>query len=106
MNKTLKTLLVMLALGCLSNVAQAQTNNAYGDNQVQVEPGIFAIYTGDINQDGTTDGIDFLIMDVDIQNFGGGYVATDLNGDGSVDGSDFLLLDVNIQNFIGVVAPI
>ena len=65
----------------------------------------FAIYCGDLNDDLSVDGSDFLILDADIQNFGGGYVPTDLNGDGSADGSDFLILDSNIQNFVGAATP-
>lgn len=95
----------VLLLGLVANTCEAQTNQAFGDNQAQVAPGVFAIYSGDVNQDGTIDGTDFLIIDTDIQNFGGGYIVTDLNGDGTVDGSDFLIVDANIQNFIGVVTP-
>ena len=80
-------------------------SQAFGDNQVEIEPGIFAMYTGDVNQDGTDDGTDYLLIDTDIQNFGAGYVPTDLNGDGTVDGTDYLILDANIQNFIGSVHP-
>ena len=54
--KTTKTSLIIIAfifLGILdANCQTIATNNAFGDNQVQVEPGVFAIYSGDINQDG------------------------------------------------------
>ena len=103
--KKLVKLLCVLILGLIAQDVKAQTNPAAGNNQVQVAPGVFAIYSGDVNQDGSIDGSDFLIIDNDIQNFGGGYIVTDLNGDGSVDGLDFLIVDVNIQNFIGVVTP-
>lgn len=106
--KTMKkiiTLLCILILGLISEDSKAQTNPAAGDNQVQVEPGIFAIYSGDVNQDGTIDGTDYLMIDADIQNFGAGYIVTDLNGDGSVDGTDYLIVDANIQNFVGVILP-
>lgn len=104
MEKLLKLMLVLL-LGLLANTCEAQTNPAAGDNQAQVAPGVFAIYSGDVNQDGSIDGSDFLIIDTAIQNFDGGYVVSDLNGDGTVDGLDFLIVDANIQNFIGVVTP-
>lgn len=104
MNKKIKFLSI-LAFGLISYSSKAQTNPAFGDNQIQVEPNVFAIYSGDVNQDGTIDGTDFLILDADIQNFGGGYIVTDLNGDGAADGSDFLLMDANIQNFVGAVIP-
>ena len=104
MEKFLKLMCVLL-LGLVANTCEAQTNQAFGDNQAQVAPGVFAIYSGDANQDGTIDGSDFLIVDAAIQNFDGGYVVTDLNGDGGVDGTDFLILDVNVQNFISVITP-
>jgi hypothetical protein len=104
MGKFLKLMCVLL-LGLLANTCEAQTNQAFGDNQAQVEPGVFAIYSGDVNQDGTIDGSDFLIVDAAIQNFDSGYVISDINGDGAVDGSDFLIVDANIQNFISVITP-
>jgi len=79
-------------------------NKALGDNQIDVaSEGIYSIYNGDMNLDLSTDASDFLIMDVDIQSFNSGYIATDLNGDGTTDASDFLILDSNIQSFIGAI---
>ena len=54
------------------------------------------IFNGDINQDGSIDGGDFLEFDPSNQNGDGGYMVGDLNGEGSVDCGDFLLLDPNI----------
>ena len=65
----------------------------------------WAIYNGDINQDGAIDGLDFLDLDTSIQNGEGGYAVGDLLGDGSVDGLDFLVLDQNTQNGVGVAIP-
>ena len=77
---------------------------ALGDNQIDVESeGIYSIFNGDVNLDLTIDAYDFLTMDVDLQNFNGGYLPSDLNGDGTVDSNDFLLLDANMQNFVGAV---
>ena len=79
---------------------------AYGDNQVEVEQGVFAIYTGDINQDGFIDSFDFPALDTDIFNgVSGVYVNTDLNGDGFVDSFDFPLFDVNSFNGVTVMTP-
>jgi hypothetical protein len=81
-------------------------SKAFGDNQVQVfDLAGYAIYNGDINQDGAIDGSDFLELDPSIQNGDGGYAVGDLNGDGAVDGSDFLALDPNIQNGVGAATP-
>ena len=79
---------------------------AYGNNMVQTFDNLgWAIYSGDINQDGSIDGSDFLLLDPSIQNADGGYMVGDLNGDGAVDGSDFLIFDPNSQNGIGISAP-
>lgn len=80
-------------------------SQAYGSNQVQVENGIWALYSGDINQDGVVDGLDYNDWESDNNNFGAGYLATDLNGDGIVDGLDFLLWEVNNNGFVGAVVP-
>ena len=86
------------------NFSNAQ-NKAYGNNQVEVEPGIWAMYSGDINQDGVVDALDYLIMDPDIISGASGYLNTDLNGDGSVDALDYLVLDPNIVNGVGANKP-
>ena len=79
--------------------------NAYGANMIQVAPGIFAFYSGDVNQDEVVDIIDQANLDNDVFNFAGGYVLTDLNGDGFVDITDQSILDNNIFNFIGSIHP-
>ncbi|MBK7762586.1 MAG: hypothetical protein IPI46_04345 [Bacteroidetes bacterium] len=75
-------------------------SKAYGNNLIQVSPGVFAIYSGDINQDENADLLDQSMLESDIANFNFGYFATDLNGDGNVDLLDSPILDVNINNFI------
>jgi hypothetical protein len=78
---------------------------AYGDNLIEVEPNLFAIYTGDINQDLSIDAFDYILMDPDIIDGNSGYLSTDVNGDGSVDAFDFLLLDPNVVNGISASMP-
>ncbi len=79
---------------------------AFADNQFEIEPGIWAIYSGDINQDGYIDGFDYPAFDTDSQNnVSGLYVNTDLNGDGYVDGFDYPLFDANSQNNVQVLKP-
>ncbi|HPI54609.1 MAG TPA: dockerin type I domain-containing protein, partial [Chitinophagaceae bacterium] len=80
--------------------------DALGSNQVEVDPGVFAIYTGDINQDGYIDGFDFPLLDADITSgVSGVYAATDLNGDGFVDSFDFPIYDANSFAGISEVTP-
>ncbi len=80
-------------------------SQAYGANQVEVSPGIFALYSGDINQDENIDLLDYPDLEIDINNFQYGYYATDVNGDGNVDLLDIPLVEENASNFIYSVHP-
>lgn len=75
-------------------------DKAYGNNMAEVEPGVYAMYTGDINQDENIDILDYPELDQDINNFEFGHFSTDLNGDGNVDILDYPVLDANIESFI------
>jgi len=80
-------------------------NKAYGDNQWEVETGVFAFYAGDVNQDLAVDGFDYIDMDPDIVAGNSGYLATDVDGNGSVDAFDFLMVSPNIDAGITIQAP-
>jgi hypothetical protein len=87
------------------NLSNAATQ-AFGGNLIEVEPGVFAVYSGDINQDGFIDSFDFPLYDTDSFNgVSGTYVNTDLNGDGFVDSFDFPIFDVNSFNGVSVLMP-
>ncbi|MEN9332680.1 MAG: hypothetical protein RLZZ94_1770, partial [Bacteroidota bacterium] len=73
---------------------------AYGDNMLEIETGIFAIYSGDMNQDEFIDPFDYGIYSDDNNNFASGYYATDLNGDGFVDPFDYAIYNENNNNFV------
>ena len=99
---------LLLTLGCVLLMAmsgQAQTNAAYGDNQAQVEPGVFALYSGDINQDGFIDIFDYPAFETDQLNLAMGYLPTDLNGDGFVDIFDYPVFEANQLNLVSVIQP-
>ncbi|MBK7213178.1 MAG: carboxypeptidase regulatory-like domain-containing protein [Bacteroidales bacterium] len=78
---------------------------AFGSNLAPRPGGYWAIYSGDVNQDGLIDSSDMISVDNDAGNFSAGYMATDLNGDGLVDSGDMILLDNNAANFISTVHP-
>jgi hypothetical protein len=82
-------------------------SKAFGNNMIQIDssPVLFAVYSGDINQDGTVDATDVSTIDNDAANFVGGYVVTDLTGDNFVDGTDFAIADNNAANFVSVISP-
>jgi hypothetical protein len=80
-------------------------NKAYGDNMTEVAPGVWAFYSGDINQDGFIETSDFALLFNSNDNFEEGYLITDLNGDGFVDTSDYPILFNNSDNFIESMHP-
>lgn len=85
------------------NFTAAQTQ-AYGSNQI-LKGTKYCLYSGDVNQDGTIDGNDGVLIDNDAANFYTGYFATDLNGDGAIDGSDAVIANNNAANFVSAVTP-
>lgn len=103
----MKKIILICTMVFLANVALAQssTNNAYADNQVEVEPGVFAMFSGDLNQDGYIDPFDYTILDSDNLAFAYGYVVSDLNGDGFVDPYDYVIFEKNNLNFVSSIHP-
>jgi Beta-propeller repeat len=88
------------------NFATVSTQ-AYGSNEIRVDlsPLRFAIYNGDVNQDGTVDLTDNQLIENDANNFVVGYIGTDLTGDNFVDVSDAAIADNNAFNFVSVIKP-
>ena len=80
-------------------------NKAFGSNMVQLQPGVFGMYSGDVNQDEVIDGLDVSAVLDDIENSAFGFRATDINGDGSVDNSDTPALSNNAENSIFSAHP-
>ena len=82
-------------------------SQAFGNNQIQVDasPIRFAVYGGDVDQDGSVDATDVSLVDNDATIYLSGYVVTDLTGDNFVDGTDFSIADNNAANFVSVVKP-
>jgi len=80
---------------------------AFGNNMIQADasPVKFAVYSGDVNQDGVTDLSDLSITDNDAYNFATGYLNSDLNGDNIIDLADLGLVDNNAFNFVSVQRP-
>jgi hypothetical protein len=93
------TTVAITSVGTSYNFSTAATQ-AYGDNMTSDGNGVYLIYTGDINQDGSVDFNDY--PNLDVASSGGvlGYDPNDLNGDASVDFNDYPLIDVNSSNGI------
>ncbi len=98
---------VAFASGTLTYDFTSAASAAYGDNQVQVDdsPLRFAIFSGDVNQDGIVDAADLSLVDNDAFNSVSGYVSTDVNGDDFVDASDLSVVDNNAFNGVIVERP-
>lgn len=82
-------------------------NKAFGNNLIQVDSGPirFAIYSGDVNQDGAIDGTDLALIENDAYNFSSGYLNTDIDGNNFVDASDIAFADNNATMFISAIRP-
>jgi hypothetical protein len=80
-------------------------SQAFGDNLSSLGNSKFAIYTGDINQDGSIDFNDYPSIDIASSIGVLGYDSNDLNGDASVDFNDYPLLDINSSNGIIAIRP-
>ncbi len=82
----------------------ASESQAYGSN-LKLRGGKYCIYSGDVNQDGVIDALDFGAIDNDLYNFRTGrFLPADLNGDNFVDALDITIGDNN-HLFIGVIRP-
>ncbi|MCK6612293.1 MAG: FG-GAP-like repeat-containing protein [Bacteroidia bacterium] len=79
--------------------------SAYGNNLISLGNGIYGIYAGDINQDGSVDFLDYPDLDLGALNGDLGYLVTDLNGDASVDFLDYPLIDLNALNGVVIQRP-
>ncbi|WP_395655408.1 FISUMP domain-containing protein [Flavobacterium sp.] len=81
-------------------------SQAYGNNQVEVAPGIYALYSGDMNQDGTINEADLPIFTTANTTAAHGYIVSDLNGDGSVDLLDYPIYKNNADISVVEKRPI
>ena len=86
------------------NFSTASTQ-AYGFDAMVDIGGVFALFVGDVNQDGLVDGDDITIMDPDVILGSAGYLNTDLDGYGYVDGDDYVIIDPNIVIGPGIQRP-
>jgi len=95
---------VSFSPGTITYYFDADTK-AFGGNLRLMPDGYWAIYSGDVNQDGFIDTGDVSPVDNDQFNFASGYFESDVNGDGIVDTGDGTIIDNNQFNFIGSVLP-
>lgn len=80
-------------------------SKAYGNNMKQMADGRWALFGGDVNQDGVVDTADMSPVDNDAGAFASGYLATDINGDNITDTADMSIIDNNASVFAGSITP-
>ena len=103
-------LVLLFAFCFLVKLSKAQvTNNAFGDNMAVVDningQPVFAIFTGDLNQDGYIDVFDYPIFEQASFDQISGYDVSDMNGDGYVDVFDYPLFENNSFYQVGIQRP-
>ncbi len=89
----------------LSYDFSSAASQAYGDNMIEMEPGVFAFYSGDTDQNGNIDTLDYAQWETDYNEFASGVFATDLDGNGNVDTLDYTIWESNYNNFVSTVSP-
>lgn len=77
----------------------------YGGNLRLMPNGGYAIFCGDINQDGSINIGDINSITNDTLVFATGYMPSDANGDSKVDALDLILVDNNATLFVSVAHP-
>jgi hypothetical protein len=76
-----------------------------GGNLKQMSDLGYALYGGDVNQDGFINLQDMIAAESDASVFSSGYLQADSNGDGTVDSSDLILIDNNASLFLEAITP-
>ena len=81
------------------------SSKAYGNNLVNLESGVYGLWSGDVNQDGTINLSDLQLIESTSLNFNIGYLPYDLTGDNIPESSDYSLIENNLSFFINVIRP-
>jgi hypothetical protein len=102
--QTVSATAVSFAGGVISQSFATPADVFGGNLQLMVDNG-YAIFGGDVNQDGGVDTSDMTEVDNDSADYAVGYLTSDVNGDGSVDTSDMTIVDNNNANYVGAVTP-
>jgi hypothetical protein len=83
------------------------STKAFGNNLTEVDssPVKFAVYGGDINQDGTVDVDDLVLIYNDEINITSGYINTDVTGDNFADVTDLIICYNNLIGLVNKITP-
>jgi hypothetical protein len=80
-------------------------SKAYGNNQFDLLDGKFAIFNGDIDQNGIIDSLDLAGVEESSTFFTTGYHVADVTGDSVVESSDYSIIDNNVKMGISLIRP-
>jgi hypothetical protein len=80
-------------------------NKAYGNNLKNLNDGRFAIYSGDVNQNGSINNSDYTLIENASHTFISNYNIYDLTGDNLVESVDYCFIENNIYNGIILLRP-
>jgi len=89
----------------VAHVNATDYKGSYGNNQKAMSGGKFAIFAGDVNQDGSINVIDRTLVQTAVLNISTGYLNTDVTGDGLVNLQDRSLVQTNVLNIIARIIP-
>jgi len=86
---------------------------SYASNMIEVEPGVWAIFSGDIAdaglglayQDGVVESTDYSEMENAVYSVLTGYVPQDITGDGVVESTDYSIMENNVYYIRFVQQP-
>lgn len=81
---------------------------AFGNNMRLVDnsPVRYAIFSGDVDKNGSVEAFDLSSIDNDAAEFLTGYVQTDITGDDIVEASDLSIADNNAAEFVTAIIPL
>jgi uncharacterized protein (TIGR02145 family) len=80
-------------------------NKAFGNNMTSILGGKFALWSGDVNQDGAIESSDYSEIENDVLSILFGYHSSDITGDGIVESDDYFLIENNLLRIIFVQRP-
>lgn len=94
-----------LGLSPFTHDFTSDATQANGNNLASLATGVYGIYSGDVNQDGSINQDDVDLQTAAATGFATGYMAEDINGDGAVDALDLIVTDNNAAQAVSVAHP-
>lgn len=91
--------------GVISYDFSIAASQAFGNNQKNMGDGVFGMFGGDANMDGSVDALDLIFIQNASNTFSSGYVGSDINGDGMVDALDMIISDNNASTSVTAQHP-